>query len=130
MTTATKLLAIALAGALGTLARYGLAGLVQRKLPAWAAAFPFGTAIVNIIGCFFFGLLLSALTQRWSISPELRAAILVGFMGAFTTFSTYIFESRQLLADSEWILAFANLTGQILIGLAALLTGMALGKAL
>ncbi len=120
-----KLLLIAVAGGLGALSRYGLAGLVQR----WTdSMFPWGTAVVNVVGCFVFGLLWVAMEERFSLSPETRVIVLTGFMGAFTTFSTYMFETQQLLEDSQYLLAFGNLGLQNVLGLAAVILGLSLGK--
>lgn len=120
-----KLLLIAVAGGLGALSRYGLAGLVQR----WTdSMFPWGTAVVNVVGCFLFGLLWVAMEERFSLSPETRVIVLTGFMGAFTTFSTYMFETQQLLEDSQYLTAFGNLGLQNVLGLAAVILGLSLGK--
>src|SRR3990172_253106 len=79
-----KLALLALAGSLGTLARYGLAGLVHRYD---GASFPWGTLAVNVTGCFLVGLLAALFESRWPVTGETRVILLVGFMGAFTTFS-------------------------------------------
>ncbi len=120
-----KLLLIAVAGGLGALSRYGLSGLVHR----WTdPSFPWGTAIVNIVGCFLFGLLWVAMEERFAVSPQTRVIVLTGFMGAFTTFSTYMFETQQLLEDSQYLVAFGNLGLQNIVGLAAIILGLTLGK--
>ncbi len=118
-----KLILIALAGGLGTLARYGLAGLVQR----WAGAgFPWGTVAVNAIGCFLFGIIWALGSGRLALSPEVRVIVLVGFMGAFTTFSTYVSETGQMLANSQWLLAGGNIMLQNVVGLALFFAGLAM----
>jgi len=120
-----KILLLALAGGLGTLSRYGLAGLVQR----WTGgAFPWGTLAVNLMGCFAFGVLWSLMEMRHSITGEVRAIILVGFMGAFTTFSTFIFESGALLQAAEWWKALGNLAVQNGAGLVCLFAGLTIGR--
>ena len=120
-----KILLLALAGGLGTLSRYGLAGLVQR----WTGgAFPWGTLAVNLIGCFVFGVLWSLMEMRYTITGEARAIILVGFMGAFTTFSTFIFESGALLQAAEWWKALGNLAAQNGVGLVCLFAGLTIGR--
>jgi CrcB protein len=120
-----KLLLIAVAGGLGSLARYGLSSLVQN----WTGSvFPFGTVAVNILGCFVFGILVAVSEGRFAVSPETRAMILVGFMGAFTTFSTFIFETAALLEKSQWWLALGNMSLQNFVGLAALILGLLLGR--
>ena len=120
-----KLTWLALAGALGTLSRYALAGFVQK---IGGASFPWGTVAVNLTGCFLAGLLWALFENRWPISGETRTLVLVGFMGAFTTFSSLILESGELLRSSEWIYAAANVTLQNGLGFVALFVGATLGR--
>jgi fluoride exporter len=120
-----RLFLIALAGAIGTLARYGLGGYVQEHC---GKMFPWGTVAVNLLGCLLFGLVWSSLEERWPTSGETRTIILIGFMGAFTTFSTFMFESEELLRGSEWWLALGYFTVHNVGGLAALLAGLAVGR--
>jgi len=120
-----KIVLLAIAGAIGTLSRYGLAGLVQRIN---SPSFPFGTMAVNIGGCFVFGLLCSIFENRWSVSGETRVVILVGFIGAFTTFSSFIFETGELFRSAEWFRASANMIAQNGLGLFALFLGTTLGR--
>ncbi len=122
-----KLMAIALAGAAGTLTRYALGGFVQRLL---GAAFPWGTLVVNALGCLAFGVIWTAAQERGMLDAETRAVILVGFMGAFTTFSTFVAESGQLLSDRELLYGFGNLFLHVGLGLAAFYVGQALGRAI
>lgn len=122
-----KFLYLGLAGALGTLARYWLSGLIQRLT---ATEFPLGTATVNIVGCLFFGLLWALMENRVSISGQTRMIIFVGFLGAFTTFSSFAFETGQLLDDSQWLWASGNILFQNLVGIAGIITGLAVGKSL
>jgi len=93
-----KLMGLAVAGACGTLARYGLAGLVQRGQHIGS---PWGTLTVNVLGCFLFGLIWTLTQQRFLVSPETRAILLVGFLGSFTTFSAFLFETDQMLEQGE-----------------------------
>ncbi len=122
-----KLMAIALAGAAGTLTRYALGGFVQRLL---GAAFPWGTLVVNALGCLAFGVVWTAAQERGMLDAETRVVILVGFMGAFTTFSTFIAESGQLLSDRELLYGFGNLFLQVGLGLAAFYVGQAAARAI
>ncbi len=122
-----KLILLAIAGAVGTLARYGLAGFIQR---IDGVSFPWGTITVNIIGCFLAGLLWALFENQWSVSSETRTVVLVGFFGAFTTFSAMILETGKLLRSSEWMFAIGNVTLQNGIGLVALFAGAALGRIL
>ena len=120
-----KLVCLAGAGAAGTLARYGLAGLVQRHA---GAAFPWGTLAVNTLGCFLAGLVWSLAEERGLFSAETRVIMLIGFMGAFTTFSTFALETDLLLRDAQWARALANLLLQNSLGLSALLLGLFAGR--
>ena len=122
---ATKLLLLASAGAFGTLARYFLGGAVQRLS---GGAFPWGTFAVNMTGTLLFGLVWSLAEDRLVISPEARTIILVGFMGAFTTFSSFMFETGELMRDSQWALAFGNIALQNLTGILFLFIGFAIGR--
>jgi len=119
-----KVLWIALAGALGTLARYGLGSLVGR---VFGGAFPWGTFAVNVFGCFLFGLVWSLTEGHMVISVETRAIVLTGFMGAFTTFSTFIFDTGKFVKASKWALAAGNLMSQVVIGLCCLFLGFGAG---
>ena len=87
-----------------------------------------GTFAVNMTGCLLFGVIWSMAEERLVISGETRAIFLVGFMGAFTTFSTFMFESSALLRDSQWALAFGNIALQNVVGIAALFIGLAIGR--
>lgn len=120
-----KILLIAVAGAAGSLARYGLGSVVQR---AAGVGFPWGTTVVNILGCLMFGIIWSLAEHRIELGSSFRIFALVGFMGAFTTFSTFQFETAQLLRDSQWLMACGNLLLQNSVGLTAIVAGMALGK--
>lgn len=122
-----KIFYLALAGIIGTLLRYFLGGAVQRL---YSGSFPWGTFAVNMAGCFLFGLVWTAAEERFLINAELRTVLLVGFMGAFTTFSSFMFETGQLMRDSQWLLAFGNVAAQNLTGLALLFLGMAAGRLL
>ena len=120
-----KILYLAAAGAAGTLARYWLGGFVQRNI---ATDFPFGTAAVNIIGCLLFGLLWAFMESRLSISGQMRMIVFVGFFGAFTTFSSFMFETAQLLDESQWLWASANILLQNVLGLVSIIIGMTIGR--
>lgn len=120
-----KWIALALAGSAGTLLRYGLAGYVQRMS---GASFPWGTLAVNIAGCFVAGVLWALFEERWPVSGETRAVVMIGFMGAFTTFSAYILETGELARASEWLYAGGNLMLQNGLGFAALFAGAILGR--
>lgn len=120
-----KLLLLCLAGSAGTLARYGLSGLVQRLA---GVGFPLGTFVVNLSGCLLFGLVFGLFEDRIGLPGEVRFILLTGFMGAYTTFSSYMFESVSLMQHGQWLAAGANIVGQTVAGVALTLLGMALGR--
>ena len=121
------IVAIAIAGALGALARYGVDGFVSRRLPA---AFPWGTFVVNISGAFVLGLLMTLMTEQLTTAPWLRAALTIGLLGAYTTFSTLSYETYRLLEDGAVGLAAANMLGSMAAGLFAVYLGVVAGRAL
>ncbi len=120
-----KLAWLAFAGAVGTLTRYGLAGFVHR---IFGASFPWGTVGVNLTGCFMAGVLWALFESRWPVSGEVRTLVLVGFLGAFTTFSAFMLETGELVRSAEWMYAAANVAMQNGLGFVALFAGMALGR--
>ena len=115
---------ITCAGAVGTFFRYALSQLVSK---VWGVGFPWGTSFVNVFGCFLFGLVWSSADVHLRISPEAKAIILTGFMGAFTTFSTFIFDTGIFLKHSKFLLAGCNLMFQIALGLLFLFLGFRAG---
>lgn len=121
-----EIVLLGVAGAAGALSRYGLSGIVQSLA---GERFAWGTLVVNSLGCFLFGFIwMLATEERSFISGQTRFIVLTGFMGAFTTFSTFAFETGRYLNDSQWALAAANLIGQNALGLACVFFGMALGR--
>jgi CrcB protein len=120
-------LLVALGGALGSLARYGVNVAAVRWLPA---TFPCGTFLVNALGCAIFGLLLGAGESRNVLTPAVRAFCLVGLLGGFTTFSSYSAESVVLLRAGAWPLALLNTLGQVVVGLLAVVIGWWAGRTL
>ena len=115
---------IGLAGAAGTLARYGLGGWVQAGTKG---VFPLGTLVVNLLGCLAFGTVVSVM-ERWAGNTDLRSILLIGFMGAFTTFSTFMFETGELVRHGQWFWVLGNLAAQNVLGLAAVFAGLVLGR--
>jgi fluoride exporter len=122
-----KIALIALFGAIGTLARYGLQGLVQFRT---SSAFPYGTLAVNLAGCFFLGLIGQLTLNRIMIPPEWRIAIAVGFFGGFTTFSSFGWETAKMLEDGEWLRASAYVAASVFVGLFLSVGGIRLANRL
>ena len=120
-------LLLGVAGALGSMARYGLSALVGH----WTGnAFPWGIFVVNVLGCFLFGAIWAGLGVFHLLDDAARIVLLTGFMGAFTTFSTFLFDSDVMLRNGDWGALALNLVGQIDLGLAALRAGAALAMRL
>ena len=120
MSLLTKLILLALAGAAGTIARYGLAGLTQRLL---GSAFPWGTAVVNLLGCLLVGVFWALVESRWQLSGTARAMLFIGFMGAFTTFSSFVLESAELFRTGQMAWGLLNIAGQNVLGLVLFVAG-------
>lgn len=106
-----QVLWIGLAGAVGAVTRYAIAGWTQSVFFSGlsAAVFPWGTLAVNVTGCLLMGVLAPLLIDRSLLRPELRTAILVGFVGAYTTWSTFGYETVNMLNDGQWGRAVANI---------------------
>lgn len=123
----TTVVGIAVAGSLGALARYGLEGVVSRQAPG---AFPWGTFVVNVSGSFLLGFVFVLMIERISVDPWLRSSLTIGFLGAYTTFSTLSLETYRLLEDGARALAFANAVGSLAAGLVAVYLGIVVARAL
>jgi CrcB protein len=119
--------AIAVAGAIGALARYGLDGFVNRRV---SSAFPWGTFVVNISGAFVLGLGFTIMSEQFTVAPWIRGAVIIGLLGAYTTFSTLSFETYRLLENGALGIAFANMAGSLAAGLGAVYLGVVAGRAL
>lgn len=120
-------LLIGLGGFAGAIARYALDGWVSE---ATRGSFPWGTLVINVSGSFALGLLFALTVERAALPAELRGPLGIGFLGAYTTFSTLTLESLRLMQDGAWTLAAANLAGSVVLGLAAVVAGVALGRAI
>jgi CrcB protein len=119
-------LAVAVGGALGSLARYAVSLVMVRSLPHLVV--PFATFFVNALGCLVIGLLAGRLTQQPATdSPELRAFIFVGILGGFTTFSTFALDTLMLAQTGLRGQAIVNAVGQLVVGLLAARAGWAIG---
>lgn len=121
------LLFIGIGGFAGAVARYAVDGWVTSLA---RASFPWGTLAVNLSGSLLIGFLFALASERAVISPDLRAPIMIGFVGAYTTFSTLALESWRLFDDGAWLLGAANLGASTLLGVAAVIVGVGIGRAL
>lgn len=122
----SNLAGIALGGAIGALARYGLDGVVSRRV----AGFPLGTFVINVSGSLAIGLLFTLFSDRFLVPAWLRSTLTIGFLGAYTTFSTWSLETYRLMESGSWTAASANVLGSVAAGLAAVYLGTVLGRAL
>lgn len=128
-----RLAFLAVGGALGTLARYALNGVVSgRQAASWVrwAAFPAGTMVVNVSGCFAIGVLAAVAgpeSGRAWIPPEWRDFLMVGFCGGYTTFSSYGLQTLNLARDGDWSAVALNIVGSNLLGLGAVWLGWVAG---
>lgn len=118
------LFAIALGGAAGSVARYGIGSFFNRD----GGAFPIGTLIVNVIGSFLLGFLVRWFAES-TMSNELRAGLMVGFCGGFTTFSTFSLETIRMTDSGHWQRAAVYILASVVLSLAALAAGMAAAHA-
>lgn len=120
-----QIIFLAIAGALGALSRYGLSGLIQRLS---GAGFPYGTLVVNVLGSLVIGFVMQIGLNTDIIPRTLRVTITIGFLGAFTTFSTFSYETVGYLQDGAWLLASLNIISNLGLCLLSTITGMALGR--
>lgn len=125
MEALTKIFAVAVGGAAGAVARY----LVNiSPLASVFAKFPLPTLFINVSGSFLIGLLFILLNNRFEVSDNLRAAVIVGFLGAFTTFSTFEMEIYGLMRDRAYLLAFTYLFLSVFAGFIGVLAGISVGR--
>lgn len=122
-----RILFIGLAGLLGTLGRYWVSGLAARR---FGETFPAGTLLVNIVGCFLAGFLFYLMQERFLVNQTVRTAIMIGFLGGFTTFSSFGLQTFTLIRDSEFGFAALNIVVSNLVGLLMVWVGYTLARAL
>ena len=120
-----KIISVALGGAVGSVARYlinisPLAGVFEK--------FPFPTFLINIIGSFLIGFFMIVFADKFVVNENIRMAVIVGFLGAFTTFSTFEMEIFGLMREKQLMTAFLYLALSIIVGFAGVLAGVALGR--
>jgi CrcB protein len=119
------LLLVGVGGFFGAIARYLLDGWVSR---ATGGTFPFGTLVINLSGSFLLGLLFALAVERAALPSDIRAPVLIGFIGAYTTFSTLMLESWRQFEDGALVAAALNIGGSVVLGLAAVFVGLAVGR--
>jgi CrcB protein len=120
-----KYVLILIGGGAGSLARYVAATAIGTR---WGARFPWGTMVVNVTGCFLIGLLMTILTERASLNPNWRFALVVGFLGGYTTFSTFEWETYSAVRSGGFWIGAANVVGSVVLGYLAVWLGSALAR--
>jgi CrcB protein len=125
--TAAQWIAIGAGGAAGSLARYVLSNWVH----GWAGrGFPYGTLTVNVLGCLLMGTLFVLFTERLSDSPTLRAGLLIGVLGGFTTFSSFSIETFNLIEEGATVKALLNAAGSLVLCIGSTWIGVLIGRQL
>ncbi|HBR14014.1 MAG TPA: fluoride efflux transporter CrcB [Candidatus Omnitrophica bacterium] len=120
-----NILALAIGSLAGGFARYYMAGFVYR---IFGSSFPYGTLAVNLTGCFLIGIFSSFADKKFLIGPGGRLLLMIGFCGAFTTFSTFMLETANLIRDGETWRAFWNITLSVIVGFLVFRLGIVLGE--
>lgn len=123
----SKIIYLAIGGASGTLARYLVGGFIYQLL---GTRFPYGTLAVNLSGCFLIGILTTIAESKFLLSPNLRVSLMIGFCGAYTTFSTFMLETSNLIGDGQTMRALANVVLSVIVGFIVFRFGMFLGEIL
>jgi CrcB protein len=122
-----SILLIGIGGFIGAVARYEIALWIGQR---WGRSFPLGTFVINVTGSFLIGLLMTLMAERIIENPQWRLLLVVGFLGAYTTFSTFEYETGALLKDSEWLYAGLNVIGSVIVGFIALKLGEVIAKSI
>jgi CrcB protein len=122
-----NVLIIGIGGFIGAVSRYGVAVWIGQR---WGRSFPLGTFVINITGSFLIGLLMTLMSERIIENPQWRLLLVVGFLGAYTTFSTFEYETGALLKDGEWLFASLNVVLSVFVGFIALKLGEVIAKSI
>ena len=120
-----QILAVALGGALGAVSRFCVGNIVGK---CFGGALPYGTFLINIVGCFFMGLLMTVIAERQLLPSAWRLFLCVGFLGGFTTFSSFGFETFWLINHGKLVEALGYAGGSVLLGLASVIAGVYIGR--
>ena len=123
-----KIILVLLGGAIGTGCRYGLSTWIYARIER--PTFPYANLVINVSGSFAIGLLAELFDGRVLVSPTVRASLLTGFLGGYTTFSSFSWETFSLIRDGEWFRATLNAVGSVLLGLVAVWLGVRLAQTL
>lgn len=120
-------LLIGVGGFAGAIARY----VLDARVTAWTGgSLPWGTFVVNVSGTFLVGMMFALVVERAALPADVRGPLMIGFLGAYTTFSTLALESWRMIEGGAWLYAGANLLGSVVLGIIAVVAGIALGRAI
>lgn len=122
--TILSVLLVGSGGFVGAVLRYGLAGAVQNRFPS--SSFPSGTLAVNLLGCLVIGALVGLVDARQLFSPDFRKFVLIGLLGAFTTYSTFGYETFAMLRDADYLRALLSVGAHLVFGLVLVWAGYSL----
>lgn len=122
----SKVLLVGLGGCVGSILRYLVVDLTSRLLSA--PRLPYGTLVVNVLGCLLIGMLGGVADTRHTLSPEMRSLLFVGLLGGFTTFSAFGYETHALAREGQVLLGLSNVALQVIVGLGAVWIGYALAS--
>jgi CrcB protein len=120
-----NLVLVFLGGGIGATARYGLQGAVYKVT---GSGLPYGTLVVNVLGSFIIGLLMTTFEERFLVNPSLRMFLTIGILGGFTTFSSFSYETMALLRDGSYGLGLINVVSSVVVCLGATWLGTIIGK--
>jgi CrcB protein len=118
---------VGIGGFAGAIARFALGSYIGNR---FGSRLPYGTFVINISGSFLIGFVLTMLAQRFDLSPNWRYLIPIGFIGAYTTFSTFEYETLRTVQDGQILMAFANVCLSVIVGFVAVWLGVVAGRAL
>ncbi len=122
-----RFILISLGAILGANARYWVGDWIAQRA---GTSFPFGTLVINLSGSLILGLFFTLTTDRFLVDPRWRLLVAIGFLGAYTTFSSYTYESVSLMLSGQWLLGGANLFGSAILGAAAMAAGILIARAI
>jgi CrcB protein len=121
-----KYLAVGIGGFVGSIARFWLATYVGQRM---GTRFPYGTFLVNVSGCFLVGFAMTILAEKTNLSPTYRYLIPIGFIGGYTTFSTFEYETLRAIQDGQFTIGLLNIVLSVAVGFVMVWTGALVGKA-